>query len=99
MNYWKNIFLEENLNNEKEINLFKYFKTYWIDKKGFRFINYYEYIKPENNFNLKYLFFTNNIIESFHGKLNKYLPKGRTSSKGFLLAIKNIIEDSELQKN
>ena len=26
------IFLEENLNNEKEINLFKYFQSYWIDK-------------------------------------------------------------------
>ena len=44
------IFLEENLNNEKEINLFKYFKSYWIDKKGFGFINYYEYIKHVNNF-------------------------------------------------
>lgn len=50
------IFLEENLNNEKEINLFKYFKSYWIDKKGFGFINYYDYIKPENKFNLKYFF-------------------------------------------
>ena len=26
------IFLEENLNDEKEINLFKYFQSYWIDK-------------------------------------------------------------------
>jgi hypothetical protein len=27
------LFLEENLNEEKEINLFKYFKSYWLDKK------------------------------------------------------------------
>ena len=89
-------FLEDNLNEEKEINLFKYFKNYWLNKKGFEFINYFDYIKPENNYNLKYLFFTNNIIESFHDELNKYIPKGKTSSKGFLLSIKNILEDSEM---
>ena len=91
-------FLEDNLNEEKEINLFKYFKNYWLNKKWFEFINYFDYIKPENNYNLKYLFFTNNIIESFHGKLNKYIPKEKTSSKGFLLSIKNILVDSEMQK-
>ena len=92
------LLLEENLNEEKEINLFKYFKSYWLYKKGLEFINNLEYIKPGNNFKLKYLFFTNKIIESFHGKLNKYLPKGKTSSKGFLLTINNILDYSELQK-
>ena len=40
----------------------------------------------------------NNIIESLHSKISNYLPKGRTTSKGFILAIKNIIKDSELIK-
>ena len=35
------LFLEENLNEEREINLFKYFKSYWLDKKGLEFINYF----------------------------------------------------------
>ena len=48
---------------------------------------------------MKYLFITNNIIESLHSKISNYLPKGKTTSKGFILAIKNIIKDSELVKN
>ena len=45
------------------------------------------------------MFFTNNVIESFHSKLSNYLPKGRASSKGFILSLKNILNDIELKKN
>ena len=91
-------FLELNLNEDNEKNLFKYIENYWINKKGIEFINYYDYINKNNNYNLKYIFFTNNIIESFHAKIKYYLPKGRTSSKGFILSMKNILEANELKK-
>ena len=44
------------------------------------------------------MFITNNIIESFHGKINKYIPKGKTTSKGFVLSMNNILKDSNLLK-
>ena len=42
---------------------------------------------------------TNNIIESFYDKINKYIPKGKTTSKGFVLAMNNILKDISLLKN
>ena len=45
------------------------------------------------------MFITNNVIESFHSKLSNYLQKGRTNSKGFILSLKNILNDIELKKN
>ena len=96
-NYAK--FLKNNLKESEEINLYKYIDNYWLNSKGISFMNYYDYIQKNNNYNLKYLFFTNNVIESFHSKLSNYLPKGRTTSKGFILSLKNILNDIELKKN
>ena len=49
-------------------------KNYWINKRGINSFNYYNFIKEINKkYGLKYLFITNNIIESFHGKIAKFL--------------------------
>ena len=60
----------------------KYFENYWIKKRGIKSINYYDIInKMENKNKLKYIAITNNIIESFHGKIEIYLPKDPTNNK------------------
>ena len=46
--------------------------NYWIKLRGIDSINYYNFIKKyKNKDNIKYLFITNNIIESFHAKLSQ----------------------------
>ena len=53
-------FIKNNLKESEVINLYKYIEKYWLNNKGSTFINYYDYIKKNNNYyNLKYLFFTN----------------------------------------
>ena len=97
-NYIK--FLEEKLTEPKEIELMIYIKNYWINKRGINSFNYYNFINEINKkYGLKYLFITNNIIESFHGKIAKYLTKGKTTSKTFISAMTKILKDCDLEKN
>lgn len=93
-------FLKSYLNNdEKEMNLYNYIYNYWIKLRGIDSINYYDFIKRFNNEDgLKYIFITNNIIESFHAKLSKNLPKGKTTEKTFILAMIKILNDKNLNK-
>ena len=85
-------------NNEKL--LINYIEKYWINYRGINSFNYYDYIENVKNDNsLKYLFITNNIAESFHGKIENYLPKGITTKKGFLLCMNKILKNLELKKN
>ena len=63
--------------------------------KDYIIFNYYKLIKNKNNIKeevLNHFFVTNNIAESFHSKLNYYIPKRRITSIDFLKIIKNIIE-------
>ena len=77
-----------------------YIKNYWINKRGINSFNYYIFINEINKkYGLKYLFITNNIIESFHGKIAKYLTKGKTTSKTFISAMTKILKDCDLEKN
>ena len=93
-------FLKSYLNNdEKEMNLYNYIYNYWIKLRGIDSINYYDFIKRfKNEDGLKYIFITNNIIESFHAKLSKNLPKGKTTEKTFILAMIKILNDKNLNK-
>ena len=78
----------------------KLFENYWIKKRGINSINYYDIInKTENKNKLKYIFITNNIIESFHGKIERYLSKGPTTIKGFLISMNKILKDGKLEKH
>jgi hypothetical protein len=93
--------LKNNLNNtNEEKTLMKYFENYWIKKRGINSINYYDIInKTENKNKLKYIFITINIIESFLGKIERYLPKGPTKIKGFLISMNKILKDGKLEKH
>ena len=93
-------FLKNYLNeNEKEISLYNYINNYWIKKRGIDSINYYDFINRfKNEEGLKYIFITNNIIESFHAKLAKNLPKSKTTEKTFILAMIKILNDTNLNK-
>ena len=63
-------------------------KNYWINKRGINSFNYYNFIKEINKkYGLKYLFITNNIIESFHGKIAKYLTKGKTTGWKIIITV------------
>jgi len=53
----------------------------------------------ENKNKLKYIFINNNIIESFHGKIERYLPKGPTTIKEFFISMNKILKDSKLEKH
>ena len=76
-----------------------YINNYWIKKRGINSFNYFKFIIEINQlYGLKYLFITNNIIESFHGKIAKYIPKGKTS-KIFVSSMTKILKDTELDKN
>ena len=78
MTHLQNIFKNEN----KELALLNYIQKYWIDNRGISCFNYYDFINEfKINNNLNFLFITNNIIESFHQKMNMYLPRGKTTEK------------------
>jgi len=69
----------------KEKELMLYINNYWIKKRGINSFNYYNFINEINQkYGLKLLFITNHIIESFHGKIVKYLTKGKIASKTFI---------------
>ena len=86
--------------NSKEEKLYNYIENYWIKLLGWQSINYYKFIKMiKEEKGLYYLFITNNIIESFHSKLVKYLPRGPITAKGFINAMTNVLKDNVLQKN
>ena len=93
-------FLKKSLKSSKEEKLYNYFENYWIKLLGWQSINYNKFIKMiKEEKGLYYLFITNNIIESFHSKLVKYLPRGPITSKGFINAMTNILKDNVLLKN
>ena len=76
-----------------------YLDKYWINYQGIKSFNIYEYIKSEKaNNSIKYLFITNNIAESFHGQIEKYLPKGKTTKNGFILCMTKILNDLKEKK-
>ena len=74
-------FLKSNLSdNDEEKKLFNYLNNYWIKLRGIDSINYYNFIKKyKNKDGIKYLFIHDIIIKSFHAKLSKSLPKGKTT--------------------
>ena len=93
-------FLKKSFKNNKEIKLYEYLKSYWVINRGINTFNYFDIIiKQSNSKNLENIFITNNIIESFHAKINNYLPKGLITSKSFYISIINILKDSVLNKN
>ena len=86
-------------NDKKDKLLLDYIENYWLNNRVYKDFNYYDFIKNvKNEIGLKFLFITNNIIESFHGKIEKYLPKGKTTSKGFILSMSKILKEYELPK-
>lgn len=46
---------------------------------------------------LDYLYFTNNVSESLHKKINNYLPKTKTTPYDFIDSIKNILLENEIK--
>ena len=92
-------FLEENLNELKEKQLYQYLYKNWISKKP-ELDNYYDIFRINNPSNtMPFFFATNNIAESLHSKLKLYLPYKRTSNINFIISMRNIINNSEIKKN
>ena len=86
--------------DRKEKLLINFIENYWLNNRGYSDFNYYNFINKNNDeLGLKYLFVTNNIIESFHGKIEKYLPKGQTTCKGFVLSMSKILKEYKLPKD
>ena len=94
-------FLESFLKTNEEIKLFKYIKKNWLDKDH-KIFNYYQLIKNEKDINqdiINHFYITNNIAESFHSKMNYYLPKRKITSNDFLKSIKSILNFNEIKNN
>lgn len=79
------LFLKDILKeNNSEKSLINYFEKYWINYRGIKSFNFYDYIENVKNDNrLKYLFITNNIAESFHEKTENYLIRILQQKKDF----------------
>ena len=96
------IFLENNMENENEKNIFNYLNNNWI-KKSPKLYNYYNIILDDNNeYNNKILthfYSINNVAASIHPKISKYLPKNKISNNDFVYCIKNILKINEVKLN
>lgn len=70
-------------------------------KKNIEEYNFSEFINKykSDNEKLKKLYITNNIVESFHGKLNYFLPKKITNQSNFIKSIKNIFINDTINNN
>lgn len=72
---------------------------WWLNYRCIKSFNFYEYIKHEKaNNSIKYLLITNNIAESFHGQIEIYLPKDKTTKNGFILCMTKILNDLMVKK-
>ena len=94
-------FLKNNLKEENEILLFNYLKKNWINK-DYHIYNYYTLInnKTANIENImNHFYITNNIAESFHAKLNYYIPKRKITGNDFLVALQSILNFNEIKNN
>ena len=63
-----------------------------MDKKNPKIYNYYNIILEDNNeYNKKILthfYATNNVAESIHAKISKYLPKNKITNNDFIYVLK-----------
>ena len=92
-------FLENNLIDNNENIFMKYLKKTRITK-NYRIYNYFELLDKDILIDgLKHFYITNNIAKSLHSKLKVYLPTKKCSNINFLIAIRNIIKNSELKKS
>ncbi len=98
-------FLSYNLNkNEKTLKLFNYLNKNWLSK-NYEIFNYRKLIDYKDNENdegkklANYIYFTNNIAESLHSRINFYLPKQITKPNTFIEAFKKVFINNELKHN
>ena len=94
------IFLEKYMENEKK-SFFKYLKKNWLNKNP-KIYNYYDLICKDNEYNNKifaHFYATNNVAESIHAKISKFLPKNKISNNDFLYYIKKILNINQIKLN
>jgi len=48
---------------------------------------------------LSHFYFTNNIAESLHNKLNLYLPNNKITNSNFIISLRNVIINYKIKKN
>ena len=90
------------MENENEKKIFNYLKNNWINKNP-KLYNYFDIICNDNNeYNNKLLthfYATNNVAESMHAKISKYLTKNKISNTDFVHCLKNILNINEVKLN
>lgn len=89
------------MENEKEKSFYKYLKKSWLNKNP-KIYNYYDIICEDNEYNNKILthfYATNNVAESIHAKISKYLPTNKINNNDFLYCIKNILIINKIKLN
>ena len=99
---YKTIILEK-LNEDKKYNKFiNYLNRYLfkIDPNIYNYDKFINYKKEQhNNKYLKYLFTTNNVVESINAKLNYYLTKGVTTNTNFVNSITKFLINDTYEEN
>ena len=72
------------MTSDKEKLLNDYMKNNWFNKT-YSYYNYYElFLLQGNNEIISHFYFTNNIAESLHNKLNLYLPNKKIANGNFI---------------
>lgn len=84
--------------------LLNYLNKNWFSK-NYEIFNYRKLIDYKDNENdegkklANYIYFTNNIAESLHSRINFYLPKQITKPNIFIEAFKKVFINNELKHN
>ena len=99
-------YLSEKLEaNEETKKLFNYLNKNWFSK-NYELFNYQNLINfradiddAEDEKISKYIYFTNNVAESLHRRIDFYLPKQITKSNTFIETFKKILINNELKRN
>ena len=96
-------FIIDKLKEKENYNKFiKYLKKTWFI--NYNLFNYsdllkYKINKDGDNLYLKNFYVTNNIAESLHSKINKYLPRNHTSAENFVITMKKVFIDNSIKNN
>ena len=99
---FKNYYSQYLKKDQKNNKFITYLNKNWFinyDLFNYSILLKYKINNDGENSYLKSFYVTNNIAESLHSKINKYLPKNYTSPENFVVAMKKIFINNNIKNN